>query len=330
MIEIQDRVRNSIEKLNLGQNKLNVLIEIALDPHGLPKETAYTMIPRYTGVPDDLNNQMLITDLIADNYIMPVIDGGLTYLRANYEKLKIEKSIVERLFQIKDLGFEIIGYPHSPKAMQTLDDIFKNEKEVIYVALGITSYDVFKDNIEKRAKHSLKTVFFFPRKSTVPNNRIPHYNSILKSWRKYLNNMQKDIRQYIELRIADMPSEALYTTLYTKSLTRINIRDLGNVSSRKGTLLSISNGNAVYEIVGEMYNGLFRNSHPDILAHKLSFIAYFIQKYIFTIFLAILGGIFLILGDPLSTISHGLIIAIFANLITNWLGKKTWTNKKLY
>lgn len=321
--KISSEIERHIEELDLSPCEREVLFEIAVDPHGLPKETGYSMIARITGSSDELENQKILTNLISKGYLFHKDEGNLQYLRVDYDKVGIPEEVKEQLEKISGAIFEIIGEPHSPKGMETLKEVFENEEE-IFISLGITSYEVFKDLIENRCKNDYRTTFFFPPKKSIKGKDVDHYKITLLNWRKFIKNSSQKIRKNISFRILKKPFEPLYTTLFSENIARFNIRKMGD-STRKGKIISTKPGTSLYEISKQLYKDMKKNSDPDIRVDFGKFLlSKFGKNYYFIIFAGLLFFLFLFDFFGVSWI-QSFIMALLASLLLEILrGKEEW------
>lgn len=327
MNEIEDKIKKIIDGLDLNECESTVLQEIAIDPCGLPINTAYSMIIKCTGILDDVENQKIITELLSRKYIHTKTDNELEYFVPDYKKIGIPSDLCKQIHNLNKVGFNIIGHPHSGKGMQTLNDLFFQEKDRIYISLGVTNVNVFKTMLENRIKYMYYTTFYYPK----PNQNKDINKKERLEWEKYLNNLPKDQKKYVEFKIVNKNYDFVYTTALSKGKARFNFRELDkDLSTRKGTIIEINSNNSGYKILDNIYADLNSNSYPDFFISPFLFIKYFTLKNILTIMILILSLVLLFIKTPLTQYVLGLFSGVITKLIFNLIERKQWAIKKLF
>jgi hypothetical protein len=159
-----------------------------------------------------------------------------------------------------NLTLNNLGSPHLTNAMNTLHQIFVNERSELFVALGITSMEAFQPHLTIRLNKSFKITFIYPSKFFVKQEQLAHYKEELNKWVLFIKNLPKNKAKLITFRIASIEYKELYTTLYSDGVSRINVRKNLVDSSRKGILLQTSKGSSIHQVVKNSYMNLLGNS----------------------------------------------------------------------
>jgi len=241
--------------------------------HGLPSVSAHTMLPQLVSLADENEYLKSITRLIAQDYIIQTTKNNIDYYIANYAQIGIgsEKYDIEK-YQLIHSMLDNFGMPHLPEATHSLHKIFIEEKNDLFIALGITGIEPFQEYIIERFSKGFKTIFIFPPKSSIKKELIEHYNQELRKWVKFINNLSKSQYKLIEFRIALRNYDELHTTLYSDNLSRVNIRRNISDSTRKGLIIQSSAGSSLHLIIQKAYQNIIKKSMRYIKINPIGFI----------------------------------------------------------
>lgn len=309
---------------NLSQKEKDFLEEIKKEKNGVPFSAAHTMI----NPNNDLNgdNQQIISELIAKKLLEIVIYEGIKYLR-----VPSLASGDEQEYDTKQYGYEVIGLPHSPIGMISLKKEFYENLETLYLILGTTSYEMFKDILEIRMSKGYKTVFIYPAFNTVRNDKREHYKVEKKKWEQYLMRLPQIERKTVEFRIANKDYTYIKNSMFTRDHARINVRvENSNSSSRNGIILRCENNNTIYRMAEKSYEDIVFNSHIDIKVNLAKFLVEFLKQNIIKIILIVVFlGICIFLPNANGAF-WGFLTGLISDMIIEWVKEIKWKKKKLF
>lgn len=311
---IKDKINGLQIKYQLDNE---ILLALCLEFHGLPTVSAHTMLPQLVSIADENEYLKSITRLIAQQYIVQTTKNNIDYYIANYAQIGIEneKYDIEK-YQLIHSMLDNFGMPHLPEATHSLHQVFIEEKNDLFIALGITGIEPFQDNIIERFSKGFRTIFIFPSKSSIKKELIEHYNQELRKWVKFINNLSKSQRNLIEFRIALRNYDELYTTLYSDGLSRINIRKNIYDSTRKGLIIQSIAGSSLHLIMQKAYQNIIKNSIRYFKINLIGFIKDIIGLNVFFLTLCAVLCIVLIFWPIINgSISSRDIIQFFISAI---------------
>jgi len=261
---VKQLIKEAIDKLNLeNQLDTDILCEICLEPLGLPAISAHTMLPTLISFAYDAHDSdylKAINRLLSKNHIVRISYDGIEYFTANYLALGIKQEEIDVIKNENNLELNNLGSPHLTNATIELNQIFLNERSELFIALSITSIEAFQPHLTDRLNKGFKTTFFYPSKSFINQEQLAHYKEELQKWVLFITNLPKNKTKLIVFRIASIEYKELYTTLYSDGISRINVRNNLDDSSRKGTILQTNRGSSIHKMMKNSYINLMDNS----------------------------------------------------------------------
>ena len=249
-----DRIKQNHDLSAEGLSLLEFFIESG--GHGLSKYDLEHHASLKFPVLDGKNIHEIILDLV--NKCIVSFKSDVYTLTG---KFKADNNIAEYVDSSeKKLRFGT--YEGVKNAMPSLNAIFQNDSNVVYVFLAITPHYVFVKLME-RIERKRKTIFFMPDVSCFRNtNEKNKHRDVLKGWIEFIKKQDTEFVEFylVKNRRNDKNRDRysfLYSSLLAKSTVRFNIYkydDDGRLVSGVGKLIECkTNENSLYDIVERCY-----------------------------------------------------------------------------
>lgn len=327
---VKQSIKDAVDKLNLKDHlDTDILCAICLEPSGLPAISAHTMLPTLISFAYDAYESdylKAINRLLSQNYIVRISYDGVEYFTANYIALGIKQEEIDeiKITEALNLTLDNLGSPHLTNATNMLHQIFVNERSELFVALSITSMEAFQPHLSTRLNKGFKITFIYPSKFFVKNEQLAHYKEELNKWVLFIKNLPKNKAKLITFKIASIEYKELYTTLYSDGVSRINIRNNLDDSSRKGTILQTNRGSSIHQVMKNSYMNLIDNSKRY---YKIDFKGYLIdaikRNSNFMILVGLLFVVLILLPLLFDSFSYKEILQFFISSIVGFAIDKT-------
>lgn len=309
----------------LTKKEQDFLEEIKCEKDGVPFNAAHTMINPNNDVAGE--NLKIISQLISKGFLKITTIEGIDYLQASEIS---DESKSNDNNQIEQFGCEIIGYPHSPFGMKSLRKEFLENTDTLYLVLGTTSYETFKDILEPRMASGYKTIFIYPSYKAISNDKKEHYKIEKRKWEKYLAQLPRKQKKTIEFRIAVKDYAYIRSSMFAQDHARINVRIENNNSARKGIILRCENSNTIYKLIKKPYEEIvfysFIDIRTDIIGCCLELLRRNIMKIVLIIFLFVLYYF----KPDANGIIWAFLAGIISNIIIDLLKEIKWNQKELF
>lgn len=236
MANEQTLLKEAIEKQHLDSFLAMVLEIIGGDPFGVDSNAAPSIVASRSNR-SQADCSIALTSLAGRGLINEIQYDSRSRLIANYGALKLTEEVKQGLL-LRASHYEVLGAPHSPKAMATLEAFFRTERNPIYLGLEVTSHKVFRE-LENRANAKLQTIFLIPPKKYLSSQRHHHYDEVLNEWIKFIQNGPAEFREFIKIRITAKAYPHLYTSSIGPESTRFDVYLLNNKdrSTRYGEIV---------------------------------------------------------------------------------------------
>jgi len=242
-----------------------------------------------------------------------------------------------------DVAINFRLYKGAKNAMPSLNSIFENNKNTIYVFLAITPHDIFYE-LKNRIKRQRKTIFFMPTENCFRNkNEKNKHRIVLKKWIEFIKN-NKNESEFIEFYlvsnyVSNKNNDCyrfLYSSLLAKDTVRFNIYKYegdGSVVTGIGDLIECQgNENSLYDIVERGYTDVWNDRIGVRQINKYIWIKRFIANHLYWILFLVVMLVstiifFKILLLPLEVFmiimsGLGFILSLLKRKITKFFHKK--------
>ena len=191
-------------------------------------------------------------------------------------------------------------YDGATEAMQSLNDIFISEQNILYIFLAITPHEAF-EKLQYRIDKKLKTIFFMSHKDCFCHKlEKKEHKKILEEWIKFINK-----NEYVEFYLVrNYKKNDTYRFLYSSLLARNTVRfnaykykKNGEAETRVGNLLECKmNENSLYDIAERGYTDAWNERMGVRKINKLTWVRRGLANNFYKILfsaLAITAGIIL-------------------------------------
>jgi hypothetical protein len=276
----EDELRSAISKQNLPEFQAIVLEKLAVEARGVDLAAASDLISLQTNRSAPDCNQAIL-DLVLRNLLLKIDnpDGTEVRLVANYQALGISENTRQAL-QLQSEPFENLDFPHSAKAMSTLNALLREEANDLFIVLAeATNHQLFAE-LDNRAKRGLKTTFLIPKETAVPSERRKVYREELASWTSFLK-LNEDIRRNVRILVTPKPYTHLYTSTLGPAYVRYDVFDFDDKSTRQGVMVQVKRGVSLYELVYKEYCEAVYYSCPIFTLWPRDWLKRKIGRYLF-------------------------------------------------
>jgi len=317
----------AISKHSISQNASDVLYEIALDPHGMEKNTAAGLVASLLDISLERSNQALI-ELFAKELLISNKDEDEIRIFANYELLKIDELTRSHLLERQEI-FVNTKEAHSKDSLKSLDDFFDLNTDTIYLGCEITSHYTFR-RLADRASRSRYTIFLIPREKHLPPARHIHYTEVMNEWIKFINEGPKYLKKFIRIRMTDRPFPQLYTSGLSKHEARFDLYFLNTKTTRRGSLIQVKQGTSLYQLIFDNYQEAIKSSVPYWKLWPIEALFYWVLKLLLPLALIVAGIMLTKLNNPVSIAFSAILLGIVVNIIWDKWRIKSWIQIKLF
>jgi hypothetical protein len=299
------------------------LIQLAQEQDGvIPADAAHLMASATHRPIGDCSNALI--ELLAENLAFKNTEGRV---EANFDLLGLAQMKCE--IQSKLPAFEEVGRPHSPKGVSTLHELFDNEVDPIYLCTEVTHPSVFT-RLAHRAELNRRTIFIVQGREQLRDDRKPHFDEVIFEWKKLVSGSPK-IKRSIEIRIANEPNEALYTSALGRAYARFDMYRYDMESTRQGVLVRADRGSSFYEVISVRYQEVYVRSTPVASIWPGRWIRFQTSKYwIPTAAFASVFGIIHLLHWSAPMAIGSFAISFVARSAHEWWGKYRTRSTSLF
>jgi len=323
----ENKLQAAIANQNISPFLTRILEEFAKDAYGLEQTTAPSIIASLTNRSFDECNQAII-ELVGRNLLLRVEDGSGVRLVANYQQLGIDEETRRALF-LRAWSFEILGAPHSPKAMSTLDALFREERQPIYVGLEVTSHKVFRE-IEARANEGRRTIFLMPKKSDLPSERQLHHDEVMATWINFLRKGPEVLRKHVRICLTPKALPHLYTSAIGPNHVRLDLYQYDQNTTRRGEMVLTRRGSSLYDLAYRQYCEAVYMSPPLASVWPWEWVRFTLRRYWLTATGVGLAALLTWIGGGFATLFAALFLGVAANALYEGLRSRTWVPPDLY
>jgi hypothetical protein len=321
-----DELDMAIERQGLPSFLAEVLGQLALDGDGLDAGAAPSFVASLMNRPLEECNDAIIELLGRNLLLLRVVDAPNARLVANYQILGIGEETRLRLTR-RATPFEALGAPHSPNSMSTLDAIFREERDPIYLGLEVTSHKVFRE-LQARAEAGRVTVFLIPKRQHLPSERTVHYDEMRSAWVRWLGEGRRALRKNIRILVTPRPLPHLYTSCLTRNVARLDLYHYGQNTTRRGEMIQAPRGSSLYDLAYRQIREAVNTSVPLPSVWPVEWAGFFLRRTWLAIAgLGAAGGLSWFGRWPfLAT----LLLGIGTNAVFEWFRSVRWPPTELY
>jgi len=327
-LDPEQQLSEAVSREGLASFDAEVLMKMARDPHGLDEDAAAWFVASITSRSHEECSRAII-HLLGRGLLIQVDENGVSKrLFANFERLGLDEATRQALLR-ESLPFEVLGAPHSPKAMETLNSFFREEREDIYLGIEVTHHDIFRE-LNARANARKSTVFLMPRKRHVSTSRKEHYDEVLKDWIGFIQNGPRERRTYVQLRITSSAHRALFTSAMSPRHARLDYYSFDSTTTREGQIVSVPARTSLYDLVYRRFCEAVHSSRPLFRLWPRAWIIERVKKYWLIgvgIALAISAGL---VGGSLGAVIAALVGGLIANAVFDIARARVWGPPDLY
>jgi hypothetical protein len=257
----ENELQNAIKKQNLPEFLAIVLEKLALEAGGVDRAAACDWISLQTNrVAPDCNEAIL--DLGLRNLVLEVTNDDRSEVRlvANYQKLEVSEATRQAL-HLRSQPFQTLDFPHSAKAMATLNALLRDEAQELFIVLAEATNHKFFSELEHRAKQGRKTTFLIPKETAIPSERRSVYQQEIASWVTFLKRDNALLRN-VKILVTPKPYKHLYTSTLGPNYVRYDVFELDDKSTKTGEMIQVQRGMSLYELVYREYCEAIYYSSP--------------------------------------------------------------------
>ena len=321
----EGELRNAIDKLDLSPLAAKLAYHLALDPLGIRREAAPSFAASWTAQPQDACLRAIV-ELLGRRVIIEV--GPDQRLQVDYSCLGISEATKTQILAEKP-AFTLHGHPHSIPSMSSLENLFRDEEDPLYVGLQITSPRVFR-LLEERAKKNRLTVFLMPRRKDVPHDRQKHYDEVLEEWSQLIRRGPADLKENIRILRVTSASPEIHTSLLSKSVAHLDIYSVANRSTRQGHMIEASAGSSLYLLIERSYKDTVYRSPPMWTLWRCQYLRFFWSRLWIAPIVLLMACCSLLLGGVFFGTIGTLLLGVAANHVYAHLAGITWHPPELF
>jgi hypothetical protein len=315
-----DKVTTAAKQMRAGDIAISAIRAFALDPHGIERTAAPSMLASSLDVTIDTANEAIVEllskDLLIDN------GGNPSRLEANLKKLGLNSQEIA-ILKARRTVFVNHGSPHSDAAMESLSQFFERTDGTIFVSLEATPPTIFKA-LKTRAGSGRRTVFLMPKKRDLPERRQRHYDEIRRRWTSFLLEEAMVVRENTELRVTEIAFEDLYTSAISEEIARFDVHFLDSGTTRDGEILEVKCGTSLYKSVYGRYAEALTRSCPLWRVWPGKAAWFWSKRLMAPIALLTLGLMLASTTGPYAAVTSTVALGVLANLLSKHLGLDNW------
>jgi hypothetical protein len=302
----------------------NIIVCVAEYKSGMVLQNAVEYISDCIKENDANAIQQRLTTLSAQGDYIRVVDNCLYMF--NYDKYNIND-----IKYVLDEGIKDSGVAIGKDARKDLEDMMKKEESCVYLFMGDTGVDYFKELLKHRITNRRKTVVLFPYKKCFDTNLNQQYNNNLNTWKDFLweDGVGKFFEFYI---IHSRDYKYLFSSTLSKNIARFDYYEYNTarrVSTGYGRIHTGKNDTSFYDIIKQGYENAFfkrvsiRPSKNGIklLPKLFSYLRIYMIQVIFCVVLVVAIVLYKLLPDKNLASYIFAVVTTIVNILQNCINK---------